>query len=234
MLIVLDKLDKIQLSGVKSELTSLNFEEECINKFIYIISKFTSQEFRIQNLALEIPNIDNDVIKNLLFIIDTIEKRNFKYSIKFDLSLVRGMGYYTGPIFEIEVKNYGSSIAGGGRYDKMIGKILQSNDTIPACGFSIGFERVISILESQNYSVPNSKKKIVILFSETEIMLNKLFDEADQLRLKNNIVLLEIKGKNLSKQLDNLVEQGFEEYAIFNPNESIVVKNLKLNKKQSV
>src|SRR5262249_58805364 len=87
-------------------------------------------------------------------------------SIEFDPSLVRGMGYYTGPIFEAVYGGGTSAIAGGGRYDRMVGRLL-GND-VPACGFSIGFERVVSILEERAGGGGAPRERIAVLFDRDD------------------------------------------------------------------
>jgi histidyl-tRNA synthetase len=108
----------------------------------------------------------------------------------------------------------------------MIGKFLQSKENIPACGFSIGFERVISILEEQKFEIPKSQNKIALLYSDKTDSIDSLLSKAQELREESNIVCIEIKAKNLSKQLDKLSEQGFKSFAIFTEGQSLEVKPL--------
>lgn len=225
--IILDKLDKIGISGVQNELEKSNFPYSSINKFISIISTAVNTTITIQNITEYLPNIPEDVLKDLNTVINTITSESGNlYSITLDLSLVRGMGYYTGQIFEIEIEGYKSSIAGGGRYDKMIGKILQGQGDIPGCGFSIGFERVISILEERQYKVPSTTKKIAILYNNIT-SFDDILSEAKKLRDKGYVVSLENqKTKNLKKQLDNLIQQGFTSFGIYQPNVKLTLKEL--------
>jgi histidyl-tRNA synthetase len=223
--IILDKLDKIGLSGVKTELENANFGAQSIEKFIQIVSQAVDKSITIQNINDLLPNIPEKVVEDLQLTINTIKQQaKSNYSIEFDLSLVRGMGYYTGQIFEIEIAGYKSSIAGGGRYDKMIGKILQGKEDIPACGFSIGFERVITILEERKFKVPNSNNKIAILYHEDLDSYDNLLSQVKNLRNKNNIVSIEIRKKDLRKQLDKLKELDFKSFAIYELNQPLVLK----------
>jgi len=226
--IILDKLDKIGLTGVKDELERSLFPQASIDKFIDIVGQGTERNLTVEGIKAILPEIDEKVLTDLNFVMDSVTKQaGPRYSIVLDLSLVRGMGYYTGQIFEIEAENYKSSIAGGGRYDKMIGKILQGHEDIPACGFSIGFERVISILEEQNFQIPKTEKKIALLYDRI-IPIDLLLSKAEELRGEGNIVSIEIKGKHVGKQLDRLAEQGFNSYTIFTEGQPVEIKPLNM------
>lgn len=225
--IILDKLDKIGLSGVKTELENANFNSESIENFISIVSKAVDKTISVQNINDLLPNIPKKVIDDLNFAINTIKQQaKSNFSIDFDLSLVRGMGYYTGQIFEIEIAGYKSSIAGGGRYDKLIGKILQGKEEIPACGFSIGFERVITILEERKFKVPNSFNKIAVLYQEDLNSFDNLLSQVKDLRDRNNVVSVETRKKDLRKQLNKLQELGFTSFANYQINQPLVLKEL--------
>lgn len=226
--IILDKLDKIGIDGVQNELIKSNFAETAIDKFINIVKAASNDVITTQSISSLIPNIPENVLADLHQVIDTISSQaQNKFAIKLDLSLVRGMGYYTGQIFEVGINGFNSSIAGGGRYDKMIGKILNGKEEIPACGFSIGFERVVAILEEQQFKVPKSNKKIVVLYSDDLTSLDDLLQKAKALREDNNIVSLEIQNKkNTKKQLENFAEQGFTAFSIYSPNTDFNIKEL--------
>ncbi len=225
--VILDKLSKIGVDGVKTELEESGFSDTSVNKLIEIIQKLSSTPITTKTIENSIPNIDKNVLVDLDLVINAVSKQaDKKYSILLDISLVRGMGYYTGQIFEIEMADYGTSIAGGGRYDNLIGRFLEG-DAIPACGFSIGFERVISILEEQNFQLPKLKNKIVLVYSEEEISsMDEIFSSAQELREKGNIVLVEMKSKNLKAQLDKLMEQGFDSFATFTKGKKLEIKAL--------
>jgi len=226
--IILDKLDKIDIDGVQTELQRSDFSDASIEKFIDIVKVAKDIELTTQSIATLLPNIPENVLYDLNNVIETISlQAQNKFTIKLDLSLVRGMGYYTGQIFEVGINGFNSSIAGGGRYDKMIGKILNGKEEIPACGFSIGFERVLTILEEQQFNVPKSQKKIVILYSDDIVSINELLQKAKVLRDDNNIVSLEIQNKkNTKKQLENFAEHGFTTFAIYAPDSELVLKEL--------
>lgn len=226
--IILDKLDKIGIEGVQKELEKSDFPNSSIEKFISIVKSATNAELTTKSISSLLPNIPENVLNDLNTVIETISSQSQnRYAIKLDLSLVRGMGYYTGQIFEIGIDGFSSSIAGGGRYDKMIGKILNGKEDIPACGFSIGFERVVTILEEQQFLVPVSQKKIVILYSDDLISFTDVLLKAHELRESGNIVSLEIQNKkNTKKQLENLTEQGFTSFCIYQPNTDLSLKTL--------
>ncbi len=132
-----------------------------------------------------------------------------RYNVVFDPSLVRGMGYYTGPIFEAVYGGYTSSIAGGGRYDRMVGRLLGHD--VPACGFSIGFERVVSILEERQGLAGSERDRVAFLFDRDD-PLPEVVAAAGRLRSRDRVVSLTLKRKNLAKQLDDLAGEGFGSY----------------------
>ena len=135
-------------------------------------------------------------------------------TLEFDPSLVRGMGYYTGPIFEAVYGGGTSAIAGGGRYDRMVGRLLGHD--VPACGFSIGFERVVSILEERGGSAGSPRERIALLFDRDDPMTD-VVASAGRLRSGDRVVSLTLKRKNLAKQLDDLAGEGFGSYGVFRP-----------------
>ncbi len=227
--ITLDKLDKIGINGVQQELEKAEYPTETIQKFIQIVQVALQSTISVHEIASMLPTVSEQVVAALNQVIETISSvSNGKINIKFDLSLVRGMGYYTGQIFEIGIDGYGSSIAGGGRYNKMIAKILNEKTDIPACGFSIGFERVISILTEQNFVVPTTQQKLVILFSDDapETLCNVLKMAAEH-RQNGNSVSIELHHKkNTKKQLDDLKADGFTAFAIYQPDVALQFKPL--------
>jgi histidyl-tRNA synthetase len=228
--IILDKLDKIGIEGVQNELLKADYPSTSVEKFINIVQNATSSDISVKNIAALLPNIPEHVLADLNQVIETIATQaQNHYSIKLDVSLVRGMGYYTGQIFEIGIDGFSSSIAGGGRYDKMIGKLLNGKEDIPACGFSIGFERVLTILEEQQFKVPVKSNKIALLYDNDLASFDSLLKEAQKLRQDGNIVSLEIQNKkNTKKQLDNLTEQGFTAFGIYQPELPLNLKELLL------
>jgi histidyl-tRNA synthetase len=131
------------------------------------------------------------------------------FSLAFDPTLVRGMGYYTGPIFEISTPEFGSSVGGGGRYDEMVGRFL--GQPVPACGFSIGFERIISILLDQDFKVPAKAEKTAFLLDKrlSAEEVAKAMRKAEELRKAGSVVLVQKMAKNRKFQRDQLEQAGY-------------------------
>lgn len=212
--IVFDKMDKIGAKGVAAELTEKGFAPDTVKKFTDLMSTtpFTLDE-------AEKYCGDKAPVENLRYIIKTITTlAGDSYSIVYDKSLVRGQGYYTGTIFEIESLDFGSSIAGGGRYDNLIGKFL--NESVPAVGFSIGFERIAGILTAANYRIPDDKKRIAVIYDTMDIL--PALAKADELRKTYEVILYE-RPKKLGKLLGKLEEQGIYGCYILNESEDIKV-----------
>ena len=160
---------------------------------------------------------DNEYVASLAHIIDTANAlADGKYAAEYDMTLVRGQGYYTGTVFEVESLDFNSSIAGGGRYDNLIGKFLK--EQIPAVGFSIGFERIYSILMEKEAYKTEKQKKVVLIYEEDQI--------ADAIRYAENLrktykTALYIKPKKLGKFLNKLEEQGFDGFQVFGRDEEV-------------
>ncbi|MDD6037094.1 MAG: histidine--tRNA ligase [Lachnospiraceae bacterium] len=212
--IVFDKMDKIGAEGVAAELTEKGFSPDTVKKFtdLMSITPFTLEE-------AEKYCEDKSPVESLRYIIETVKKlAGDSYSIVYDKSLVRGQGYYTGTIFEIESLDFGSSIAGGGRYDNMIGKFL--NESVPAVGFSIGFERIASILSDAGYEMAESKKRIAVIYDTADIL--PALAKADEYRSEYEVVLYE-RPKKLGKLFGKLEEQGFYGCYILKESEGIKV-----------
>ena len=214
--IILDKMDKIGMDGVKKELTELDGEEKC-SKYLNLFDGLKDNTEAVLSLKDKLKEfIEDGVLDSLCEIMDTVLEVNTNdFSLVFDPTLVRGMGYYTGTIFEVSMEGFSGSVAGGGRYDKMIGRFT-GNDT-PACGFSIGFERIITILLDAGFKIPDESRKIAFLY-EKNIDVNVLKDilkEAASLREAGNIVLVSKMNKNKKFQKEGLEKQGYTEFKEF-------------------
>ncbi len=209
--IIFDKQDKIGIDGVKAELEENGFDQTCIDKFIALFADGTLTLDSVANVC------DASYVTELQRIIDavtTVSKGTIP--VEFCPSLVRGQGYYTGTIFEVEAAGYSGAVAGGGRYDNLIGKFL--NEDIPAVGFSIGFERIFGILMEQNYSIPNRKKKIVV-FYDTDTYAEALIYAED---LRNDYIVSVIaRPKKLGKYLNKLETQGFDGFAVYGQEDGV-------------
>ena len=217
--IILDKLDKIGLDGIQKELSETDLDTESATTFLEIVNSFVDsnfEEFVTSDKAKEI--VPTEVLEDLKFVIETVNtSTNTDVKVDFDLSLVRGMGYYTGMIFEVKVAGYPWSIAGGGRYDKMIGRMLGGKQDVPACGFSIGFERLALILENENFEIPNTRNQIVLLGDQSAAAIRAMSEKANELRAEGNIVITDYKAKKLGKQLDEYKAMGYDQFAIIDP-----------------
>lgn len=190
--IILDKMDKIGEDGVSSELAE-NFSTELAENFMKVFKKAEP--------AYDLPTIISTVN----------ELKTGDFRIMFDPTLVRGMSYYTGPIFEISMDEFGGSVGGGGRYDGMIGKFT-GQDT-PACGFSIGFERIIMLLMEKGFKIPGSQEKTAFLIEKKmpAEKLGQVIGEAQKLRQEGKVVSVCVMKKNRKFQKEQLTEEGYTE-----------------------
>ena len=209
--IIFDKQDKIGIDGVKAELEENGFDRTAIEKFISLFADGTLTLGSVANVC------DASYVTELQRIIDavtTVSKGTIP--VEFCPSLVRGQGYYTGTIFEVEAAGYSGAVAGGGRYDNLIGKFL--NEDIPAVGFSIGFERIFGILMEQNYSIPNRKKKIAVFYDADTYAEALIY--AEDLR-SDYIVSVIARPKKLGKYLNKLEAQGFDGFAVYGQEDGV-------------
>ena len=161
-------------------------------------------------------HLEEDVRQNLTEIISNVEQsKSADFKMVFDPTLVRGMGYYTGTIFEIAIPEFGGSCGGGGRYDKMIGNFT-GND-VAACGFSIGFERIILLLLEQGYEIPGKPKKTAYLIEKNypADKLCSVIEQAQNARAAGRQVLVVRMNKNKKFQKEKLLAEGYEEFEEF-------------------
>ena len=200
ILISLDKLDKIGREGVEEELLQNGFKVEKVKKYLDL---FTKNAQSIKSFCQEF-NMEEEVVNNLEEIMETVSSCVSAH-IVFDPTLVRGMSYYTGPIFEIGVEDLASSIGGGGRYDKMVEKY--ANISVPAAGFSIGFERLILLLTERGFVVPTEEEKIAYIIKEST---QEVFKEAYKKREEGKIVKILYRSKNYKYQREMLVKTGYQ------------------------
>ena len=209
--IIFDKQDKIGIDGVKAELEENGFDQTGIDKFIAL---FADGSLTLESVA----NVcDASYVTELQRIIDAVTKvSKGAIPVEFCPSLVRGQGYYTGTIFEVEAAGYSGAVAGGGRYYNLIGKFL--NEDIPAVGFSIGFERIFGILMEQNYSIPNRKKKIAVFYDADTYAEALIY--AEELR-NDYIVSVIARPKKLGKYLNKLEAQGFDGFAVYGQEDGV-------------
>lgn len=207
-----DKLNKIKAEGVAAELTEKGFDKAVIAEFMKLLSNAPFTLDYVKEICK-----NSEYVDSLAYIIDTSNAlADGKYVAEYDMTLVRGQGYYTGTVFEVESLDFNSSIAGGGRYDNLIGKFLK--EQIPAVGFSIGFERIYSILmEKESYNT-EKQKKVVLIYEEDQVA--DAIRYAEELR-KTYKTALYIKPKKLGKFLNKLEEQGFDGFQVFGRDEEV-------------
>ena len=218
--IILDKMDKIGKDGVKEDLIANGFATDKVEKYMALFDGIETAADGIAYLGETLADcLDPDVIKSLSEIKESVSSTvDTDFEIVFDPTLVRGMSYYTGTIFEIEMPQFGSSVAGGGRYDRMVGRFT-GQDT-PACGFSIGFERIITILMDENFQIPDQAKKVAYLVEKgiaTEDLC-RVIAKAQQERANGRQVLVVRMNKNKKFQKQQLMEEGYEEFEDFYKN----------------
>ena len=215
--IELDKMDKIGLDGVCECLTEDGFSTDAIAKYRKLFEEFNTQENRIDFLKATLGDfIEENAADNLMEILSAVEaSKGTDCEVVFDPTLVRGMSYYTGTIFEIEMKELNCSVAGGGRYDKMIGKFT-GQDT-PACGFSIGFERIITIMMEQGKKAPGTTEKTAFLVEKgiDGERLGEIIAKAQALRAEGKTVLVTRMNKNKKFQKEQLEADGYTEFTDF-------------------
>lgn len=215
--IILDKMDKIGMDGVAKELEGEGYAKESVDKYLDLFKGVESAENGIKYLAETLDGyLEESVEKNLLEIIDSVESaKTADFKIVFDPTLVRGMSYYTGTIFEITMPELGAACGGGGRYDKMVGKFT-GND-VPACGFSIGFERIILLLMESGFSVPMQRPKVAYLIEKgyPAEKLSQVIVQAQEERTIGKQVLVVRMNKNKKFQKEKLAAEGYRDIVEF-------------------
>ncbi len=215
--IILDKMDKIGLSGVSEELRAAGYAPEAVDKYLALFEALSGQEDGISYLGQALGGcLPGGTAEGLKEIVDSVKAAAAAdFTLAFDPTLVRGMSYYTGTIFEIEIAGLGCSAGGGGRYDEMVGKF--TNQPAPACGFSIGFERIITILLEQGFQVPGAPAKKAYLMEKgmPADRLCQILREAQAEREQGISVLTVTMNKNKKFQKEQLAEQGYTEFREF-------------------
>lgn len=203
--VILDKMDKIGEEGVRSELLEAGFSQESIDKYMDCVAG-----------KVDLSIIAPEAAQSLKEISDAVGAcKTVDFDLAHDPTLVRGMGYYTGTIFEVSMEGFGGSVAGGGRYDKMIGRFT-GQDT-PACGFSIGFERIITILMDAGFKVPAEHARTAFLYEKgmKAERLAEIIREAGEARDKGYTVLVARMNKNKKFQKEQLTAEGYTEFKEF-------------------
>lgn len=215
--IILDKMDKIGLDGVEKELQEHGYPKEAVEKYLQLFKEITNDiegvRYCKEKLEGYLEEATADGLEMIIASVDSVKEADFKLS--FDPTLVRGMSYYTGTIFEIAMDEFGGSVGGGGRYDEMIRKF--TGQPTPACGFSIGFERIVMLLLERGYEIPDNKEKLALLIEKgmpQEKMLEVLAFAKEQ-RAAGKQVMLSIMKKNKKFQKEQLSQEGYTEIKEF-------------------
>ena len=211
--ITLDKMDKIGLDGVAEELKENGYAQESVDKYLALFQEITDDVEGVRMCREKLQGfLAPEAADSLEMIITSVESaKEAEFRMKFDPTLVRGMSYYTGTIFEISMDEFGGSVGGGGRYDKMIGKFT-GQDT-PAVGFSIGFERIVMLLMERGYQVPTRKEKKAFLIEKNmpQAGMLKVLSLAREERKAGKQVMIANMKKNKKFQKEQLAEQGYSE-----------------------
>ena len=215
--ITVDKMDKIGVDGVRAELMENGYSEETADKYLELMGQVTSDADGVRRMGEILSGVLEDgAAENLAEIMDTVMSvSGGGFGLKFDPTLVRGMGYYTGTIFEVAMEGFGGSGAGGGRYDKMVGRFT-GMDT-PACGFSIGFERIVGILMDAGFVVPEKNAREAWMYEKGMGMerLSEILKEAMAARAEGKTVLVTQMNKNKKFQKEQLGKEGYTEFKEF-------------------
>ena len=215
--IILDKMDKIGLEGVREELEKEGFDKACVDKYLAMFEEITNDVQGVRYVKEKMEGVLEpeyaDGLELIMNSVDAVKAADFK--IAFDPTLVRGMSYYTGPIFEISMDEFGGSVGGGGRYDEMIGKFTGNNTC--ACGFSIGFERIIMLLMERGFQIPQigTKKALLIEKNMPAEGMMKVLKQAEEDRKNGSVVTIAVMKKNKKFQKEQLKEEGYEEIVEF-------------------
>jgi histidyl-tRNA synthetase len=215
--VALDKLDKVGPRHVAAELQAAGHPTDAVDRLLDLLaSSATPAALR----TLLGPRADDRAWEGLQRILDTVEAQAAgRFRLVFDATLVRGMGYYTGPVFEVQHGESTSSIAGGGRYDRMIGRFIGKE--VPATGFSIGFERVVGILMERGPVTEVDAERVALVFDEVMPALSSVLGLARELREQGKHVLLETRTKRLGKQMQDLETRGFRRIGVVGADGSV-------------
>ena len=215
--ITIDKLDKIGIDGVKAELLENGFDTAVVEKYTDLLDKATNSNEALISIKETLGDaLPDDVKDNLDTIISSVDaSKSADFKMVFDPTLVRGMSYYTGTIFEIAMPEYGGSCGGGGRYDGMVEKF--TGQSVPACGFSIGFERIIMLLMERGFKVPGSGSGKAYLIEKgiSGERLQEILAKASAERNEGKKILTVRMNKNKKFQKEQLEKAGYTEFEDF-------------------
>ncbi len=210
--ITLDKMDKIGMSGVREELLSL-YPAATVEAYLAGFPEDQAEDAGITEAELSFMRENGSSLPSIITAVNAVKSDAFR--IVYDPTLVRGMGYYTGPIFEISMDEFGSSVGGGGRYDGMIGRF--TGQPTPAVGFSIGIERIVLLLLERGFEVPGESARTAFLIEKNmpEDRLAEIYREAMELRAAGRCVDISMMKKNRKFQKEQLTKEGYAEIRDF-------------------
>ena len=204
-------------SGFAEELAKEGYAQEAIDKYLSLFTGVEQAEDGISYLADTLGDyLDAEIVQNMKEIASAVNAtKTASFELVFDPTLVRGMSYYTGTIFEIAIPEFGGSCGGGGRYDKMVGNFTGKD--VPACGFSIGFERIILLLMENGFQIPQQPKKTAYLIEKgyPGDKLSEVIGQAQQARANGEQVLVVRMNKNKKFQKEQLSKEGYEDFVEF-------------------
>ncbi len=196
--VTLDKLDKIGINGIMMELIEKGFDAENINRLVDVLNDCLENGLN----ATVKHGASSETVKNLAELIKNLNlMKNGEQKVEFDLTVIRGQGYYTGTVFEFFSDSLGSAIGGGGRYDNMINKIVGIE--VPAVGASIGFERIALIMLEKGVKF-DARSNLALLFDEDDDV-SKVYEIKNKLMESYNVSLF-LRPKNMKSFYDKVVE----------------------------
>ena len=216
-LISIDKLDKIGAEGVVKELSETGPDAAAVlGGLLERIEPHLASggvPMTTADILSVLPDgIDPEAVAALETLANSLTELPAGVEVRFDPTLVRGMGYYTGTIFEIAHPESGSSVGGGGRYDGMIGRFLGQD--VPAAGFSIGFERIVDLIEVDSAAVSDSVVLVHdAVLDSADLSMSTLIGIKAELIAAGKRVRLEKRAKNLTPVLERAREAGFGSFA---------------------
>ena len=215
--ITLDKMDKIGIEGVERELTEAGYDSGNVDRYLALFKEMNASGDTLAFIEEKMTGFLDEAVKaGFREIIESVNAtKGDCFKLVFDPTLVRGMSYYTGTIFEIDMPQFGGSCGGGGRYDKMVGKFTGKD--VPACGFSIGFERIILLLLESGFKVPKTGRRVAYLMEKglPPDRLQEVMKKAQDARAAGDQVLVARMNKNKKFQKEQLTLQGYEDFEEF-------------------
>ena len=217
--ITLDKMDKIGMDGVAAELEDCGYAKETVEKYLQLFKEITGDVEGVRYCKEKLEGfLEDEAAASLEMIITSVDSaKEADFRITFDPTLVRGMSYYTGTIFEISMDEFGGSVGGGGRYDGLVGKF--TGEAVPAVGFSIGFECIFQILDEQGFTIPGQAKRAAVLCDADQGAQG--IEMTDKLRAQGIEAGIFPRPKKMGKFLNRLEEQGYDRFVVVGESEEV-------------